>query len=412
MSFGLLSLIFLAALAGPLLALSPRWRFPIVPGELLAGILLGPMGADRLHADNPTFAFLAEIGFALVMFVAGSHVPIRDPDLRRALPTGALRAAAVAVVSVPVGLGVARAFGTGHTALYAVLMASSSAALILPIIDTLKLSGLGILQLLPQVALADAVCIVALPLAIDPAHAGRAALGAVVVLACAATVYLLLRQVEQRGWRKRLHVVSERRKFALELRINLVLLFALAAVAQASHVSIMLAGFSYGVAVAAVGEPRRLARQLFAITEGFFGPIFFVWLGSSLDLRALADDPSLIALGILLGAGAVVTHLTGRLLGQPVVMGVLAAAQLGVPVAAATLGTQAHLLQAGEPAALVLGALVTIAAASLAGSAAARAQAAGGAETADTAPAPERPDGPPAARHIGPDSLPPGTDHA
>ena len=43
------------------------------------------------------------------------------------------------------------------------------------------------------------------------------------------------------------------------------------------HVSIMLAGFSFGLAVAGVGEPRRLARQLFAVTEGFLGPLFFVW---------------------------------------------------------------------------------------------------------------------------------------
>jgi hypothetical protein len=38
----------------------------------------------------------------------------------------------------------------------------------------------------------------------------------------------------------------------------------------------------------------------------------------------------------------------------------LASAQLGVPVAAATVGSQLHVLAAGEPAALILGALITI----------------------------------------------------
>jgi hypothetical protein len=46
-----------------------------------------------------------------------------------------------------------------------------------------------------------------------------------------------------------------------------------------THVSIMLAGFCVGLAVAGVGAPRRLARQMFAVTEGFLGPLFFVWLG-------------------------------------------------------------------------------------------------------------------------------------
>src|SRR5262249_23549787 len=160
-----------------------------------------------------------------------------------------------------------------------VLLASSSAALILPVVDSLHLGGPAVLQLLPQVAVADAACIVALPLVVDPAHAGRAALGAVAVVAAAGVLFLALRCVERAGLRQRVHRVSEKRKFALELRINLVILFGLAAMATGTHVSIMLAGFSFGLAVAAVGEPRRLARQLFAVTEGFFGPLFFVWLG-------------------------------------------------------------------------------------------------------------------------------------
>jgi hypothetical protein len=67
-------------------------------------------------------------------------------------------------------------------------------------------------------------------------------------------------------------------------------------------------------------------------------------------------------------------HGVGRLFGQPLTLAVLAAAQLGVPVAAATLGTAEHLLAPGEPSALMLGALVTVAATSIAGALAARRQ--------------------------------------
>jgi hypothetical protein len=52
----------------------------------------------------------------------------------------------------------------------------------------------------------------------------------------------------------------------------------------------------------------------------------------------------------------------------------LAAAQLGVPVAAATLGTEEGLLSPGEPAALILGALITITVTSAAGGVARRRQ--------------------------------------
>src|SRR5262249_23051188 len=158
---------------------------------------------------------LADVGFALVMFVAGSHVPVRDGRLRTALRVGMLRAVAVGVLAAPLAVGIARLFGTGHAALYAVLMASSSAALILPVVNSLGLGGPAVLQLLPQVAVADTACIVSLPLVIDIRHAGRAALGASAVLASAAVLFLVLRQLERSGARKRAHQVSEDRKFAL-----------------------------------------------------------------------------------------------------------------------------------------------------------------------------------------------------
>jgi Kef-type K+ transport system membrane component KefB len=367
MTFQTLALILLAGLGGPLLALTPRLRAPAVVGEIAIGVVLGQTGTRTLHAHDATFTFLANLGFALVMFVAGTHVPVRDPRIKNALRVGVVRAVSVGVLAVIAGIAVAKAFGTGHPALYAVLMASSSAALVLPIVDSLKLSGAPVLQLLPQVAIADTVCIVALPLAIDPKHAARAALGSTAVLACAVVAYFLLAYFERTGLRRRLHNLSERRGFALELRISLIALCALAALAVKTHVSIMLAGFSFGLAMsAATAEPRRLARQLFALTEGFLGPLFFVWLGAGLDLRSLAHHPSYLGLGLLLAAGSLVCHGAMRLAGQPLALGALAAAQVGVPVAAVTVGTQLHVLKAGEPAGLILGALVTIAVSSVA----------------------------------------------
>ncbi|CCQ13565.1 Sodium/hydrogen exchanger, partial [Rhodococcus sp. AW25M09] len=67
-----------------------------------------------------------------------------------------------------------------------------------------------------------------------------------------------------------------------------------------------------------------------------------------------------------LGCGAVAAHAAVRLTGQPIELGVLAAAQLGVPVSAVTLGANSGVLAAGEGPAIVLGALVTIAAAAAA----------------------------------------------
>jgi len=383
--FTTLALVAAAGLAGPLLAAVPGLRTPVIVGELAAGLVLGRTGLGVVDPGDRTFTLLANIGFALVMFVVGTHVPIRQMA-RSAIPAGAARVLMVAVPAAGLALLFARIFDTGNAAVYAVLMASSSAAIALPIIQGLHLHGTGpdgtatgpIREVTAQIAIADSACIVLLPLAINPPRAATSALGALAVALTAAGLYAALKYADSRGARRKLHRYSEDNHLALELRISLLVLFALCALAITTRVSIMLAGFALGLVVNAVGEPRRLARQLFGITEGFFAPLFFVWLGATLQVRELAQHPAFLGLGIALGLGAVAAHSIVRLAGQPLVLAGLASAQLGVPVAAATLGTESHLLKPGEPSALILAALITIAIAAIAGRVAPRALRAAG----------------------------------
>ena len=372
--FDTLALLTAVGFAGPLLASIPRLRIPVTIGELIAGLVIGKTGFGLVDDANPTFQLLANIGFALVMFVVGSHVPVRDPRLRSALPLALARAILAGAVAAVFGFGLATALGTGHAALYGVLMASSSAAMTLPMIDSLRLQGPQVLSVTAQIAIANTACIVLLPLVIDFSQASTAALGGLAVTGCAVVVYVVMRAGDRSGWRQRMHDYSHKQQLALELRTNLLVLFGLSALAVSTDVSIMLAGFALGLAIASVGEPRRLARQLFGITEGFFGPLFFVWLGASLQVRELGSHPKFILLGVGLGLGGALAHCAGRLLGQPLTFAVMSCTQLGVSVAAATIGTQRHLLAAGEASALMFGALLTIAAPSVAGTLAARGQ--------------------------------------
>ena len=230
--FHTLALIAVIGLAGPLLAAVPRIGVPVVVGELAAGIVVGRTGFGIVDPDNQTFMLLANIGFALVMFVVGTHVPVHNAALRSALPKALMRAVLVGAVAAVLGVVLAHVFGTGHALLYAVLMASSSAALALPVIDSLGLTGPPVLSVTAQIAIADAASIVLLPLVIDPSRAPRAALGALAIVACALVLYVVLRSTStQSGLRKRLHHYSHAHNLALELRLSLLILFGLAALA-------------------------------------------------------------------------------------------------------------------------------------------------------------------------------------
>lgn len=365
MTFATLALLVLVGLAGPLLAARRSWRIPVIAGELLAGLVIGASGFGWLDASEPTVTLLAQIGFGLIMLVIGSHIPILDRTVRAAVGRGAAGTGLVAVVAIGLGVGVAALFGNDHGAVYAVLIASSSAALVLPMMQSLGIGASSAAQLVAQIAIADVACILALPLVLQPSRVPLVALGGLGIAAIGVVLAMVLRRLGKPR-RRAMHRFSESRQFALELRFSLLALFGLAGVAQFTHVSVMMAGFTLGLVLAAVGQPRRLARQLFGMTEGFFGPLFFVWLGASIDLRHLIANPGMILLGLALGVAAVIAHLAARAVGLPWAQTVASAGQLGVPVAAVALGVETNGLLPGEGAAILLGALVAVVASSVA----------------------------------------------
>ena len=363
MSFGVLALIGLAGLAGPLLSSGRRALVPVVVGELLAGVVIGRSGFGWLHPNEPTTAFLAEVGFAMLMFVAGMHVPLRQPGLLAGVRRGGL-AAVVAGLLAPVGgIAVARASGTHHAAIYALLLASGSAAILLPALQEQGLLGdPRALTVMAQVALADIAAIVLLPIVLEPDRAFRAAAGCVLIALCVVALYGVVHLVRRRPWIRQVRRLSKARGWALDLRLSLLILFGLVWLAQNSGTGVLIASFGVGLMVAAVGGPKRLSRQVTGVAQGLMVPLFFVVLGARLDLRALGQHPSLIALAAELLLLNLVVHAAAALVTrQPFASGLAATAQLGVPAAVVTLGLQKHLLTSGEGAAIVAAALGSLA---------------------------------------------------
>jgi Kef-type K+ transport system membrane component KefB len=356
-------MIVLAGLACPLLSAGRRRIVPVVVGELAAGIVIGVSGFGWLDPAEPTTAFLAEIGFAMLMFAAGMSVPLREPGLVTGLRRGGVTAAVAALLAVPFGFIASRATGTHHTAVYALLLASGSAALLLPALKEHGLMGdQRALTVMAQVALADIATIVALPLVLQPGHALRAALGGLLVAACILLLYGATRLLHGRPWVGEVRGWSKKRNWALDLRLSLLVLFGLVWVAQRSGTSALIAGFGAGLMVAAIGGPKRLSRQVAGVATGFMVPIFFVVLGARLDVRALWQHPSLLVLaGLLLATNAFVHVCAALLTRQSLGAGFAATAQLGVPAAVVTLGLQENVLTSGEGSAIIAAALGSLA---------------------------------------------------
>ena len=361
MSLGDLALIIAAGLAGPFLAASRRAFVPVVVGEIVAGIVLGRSGLDVIDTDNATVSFLAEAGFAMLMLTVGMHVPLRDRRLRGALGRGATAAGVAAIAAPLAGLVVAELTGSGHAAVYAVLLASGSAAIVLPTLQERKLDGPEALVVIAQVTVADIAAILAVPLVLQPGQAAKAAGGGLLIAGCCLILFFVARSLRTRPWVHRLRKRSKRRGWALDLRLSLAVLFGLAWLAQQSGTSVLLAGFGIGLVVAAIGGPKRLSAQVRGVAEGFFVPLFFVVLGARLDVSALFDQPDLLLVTVSLVVLNLVIHAFAALATrQPLSAGLIATAQLGVPAAVVQIGLQEDVITAGLGAAVTLAALATL----------------------------------------------------
>ncbi len=364
--FGTLLVLVLAGLAGPLLGLSRRWFVPLVAGEVLAGVLVGPHVIDAIDPSTPTVSFLGEVGFAMLMLTAGMHLPLRDPRIAGALRGGALQAGAVAVLAVPAGLLAATLAGGGHAAIYAVVLASGSAAVLLPAFEEAGLGGGAALRVMAQSTIADVLTIVSIPVVLQPGRLGHAVLGAALVALSAVGLLVLARAVGPRAWAKEVRARSKQRHWALDLRLSLLVLFFLAWVAEEGGTSILIAGFGAGVMVAILGGPKRLSTQVRGVADGFFIPLYFVVLGARLDIGGLFGHASLLALVVALIALGVGIRLLAAALGRAPAAGALAAsAQLGVPAAVASLGLADHVLSSLDATAIVTSALGSLAVATV-----------------------------------------------
>jgi Kef-type K+ transport system membrane component KefB len=361
LSFGVLTVIVLAGLGGPLLGVSGRRFVPVVIGEIIAGVLLGPTALGAVNPANATVSFLGEVGFAMLMLTVGMHLPLRDPRLARSLRSGAVLAGIVGVLAPLAGFAAAAVAGTAHAAVYAVVLASGSAAVLLPALGEADAAGLDALAVMAQVTIADVVTILSVPIVLQPGRTLHAVLGGVLVAVGVLLLFGAARLLRGHAWVHHVRRLSKQRHWALDLRLSLLVLFFLAWIAQKSGTSVLIAGFGAGLMVALVGGPKRLSTQMRGLAEGFFIPLYFVVLGAQLDLHGLFDHPAMLALAGALVLLNVLIHLAAVLVAhRPLSAGLAASAQLGVPAAVASLGLAEGVLSSTVATAIVAAAVVSL----------------------------------------------------
>ena len=364
MMFASLTMVVLAGLLGPLLAAGKRPLVPVLVGELIAGIILGRTWIHVIHPSAQPLPAFMSLGFAMLMLSAGTEVDLASKQLRNGVVRGALALMVAFALSVPIGFGLSAALQTGPAQLLVVLLAGSSAAVAFPIILERRLGGPAIGVLIAWMTLADALTALLMPLTLSRASGIPIALfGDALIIAVASGAVVVGHRVFKTALADEAKRESKNRSWALQLRISVLLLLALAAIAEASGASLLIAGFAAGIVLRQFHQPHRLVHQLTGLATGFFVPAFFVLLGATLDMRSLIESRSAVVLAIAMALGATAVHLVAALStgkDQRMASGLLASAQLGLPAAAAALGLASGMLAPPIAAAIVAGGLLTL----------------------------------------------------
>jgi Kef-type K+ transport system membrane component KefB len=356
----LVAVALVAALAPLVVAVLPGPRIPQVVIFLLGGVLIGPhvLGV----AETSSIQLLANIGLGFLFLLAGYEL---DPALLRQRP-GKLAIAgwlisAAAAVAVAAGLTAA-----GYIRDYVpVGLALTTTALgtLLPILrDNHMLDG----QFGRYVYAAGAVGEL-FPILIIAVFLTRR--GHFIALASVALVGVLALVLSAVPWLARSSAVQRIIREGQDatgqttLRWAVVLLFALLAVASRFGLDVVLGALLAGMVLRAWTsrfnmDTAGLERKFDAVGYGIFIPIFFVYSGMTLDLKAIGTDPLRLLLFFVLllvvrGLPALLVYRRDLPVRQRAEMTFITATTLPLLIALAEIGEQDGVMLPATAAALV-----------------------------------------------------------
>ena len=350
-------------------ALGRHLVVPVVVLELLLGVVIGPEVLGLARSDA-FIDFFANLGLAMLFFFAGYEIDlqrIRGLPLRLAV-IGWVLSLALAYAST----GLLELAGVVASFLFAgSAMATTAIGTLLPILrdagelrtrfGTFLLAGGAVGEFGP-------ILIVTLAFSTRSALANAGVLAAFVALAVAAGVVAV--RWMGRGWPLLERTLESSGQAAI--RVTVVTVFALVALALEMGLDVLLGGFVAGVILRAALRDREvtvLESKLTAVGYGFLIPFFFVVSGIRVDVDALLDDPGtlldvplFLALFLLVRGGPVLLLMRRQMdLRDRAALALFTATQLPLVVAITTIAVDEGHMTTATAASLVVAAILSTA---------------------------------------------------
>jgi len=319
----LLVIVAAAALAGLLVMLAaPKLTIPVVVVELILGILVGPQVADIAKVD-PTTDFLGNLGLGMLFFFAGYEIDF-ERIKGRPLRLAGIGWALSLVLAYGIG-GALAAAGVVVSYLYTgSAMATTAIGTLIPILsDAGEMRTRFGKYLLGAGAAGEFGPILLVTLILSTTNPLHEALILVLFVALAVFTGVLAVRSAWRGWP--LIEPTFETSSQLAVRLAVVLVFGLVALAAELGLDLLLGGFVAGMITRVALRGREVSvfdSKLTAVGYGLLIPFFFVTSGMKFDLDALTGSTEAVLKMLLFLALFLVVRGTPALL---LYRGVLAA---------------------------------------------------------------------------------------
>ena len=363
----LIIVVFAALASVVVVTLAPRAAIPVVVVELLLGILIGPQVLDIAQVDKFT-DFFGNLGLGMLFFFAGYEI---DFDRIRGRPAelAALGWALSLVIAYGLG-GILAAAGVVLSYLYTgSALATTAIGTLIPILhDAGELRTRFGTYLLGAGAVGEFGPILLIALVLAGGHPiEEAALLVGFVALSVITAPVAMRSM-WRGWPLLERTFESSSQLAVRLAV--VLVFGLVALAVSLGLDLLLGGFVAGLITRMALHGREVSvfeSKLAAVGYGFLIPFFFITSGMNFDLDALLSSASaLLKLPLffalfLLVRGTPALLLYRRVLDarDRVALGVYSATALPLVVAITTIAQKTGHMRSSTAASLVGAAILS-----------------------------------------------------
>jgi Kef-type K+ transport system membrane component KefB len=286
-----------AAVAAAIAGVAPRrLALPVVVIEILLGIIIGPEVLGLADSDE-FIEFFSNLGLGMLFFFAGYEIefrhirgtPIRLAGLGWALSLLLAYAIAAAILF----------FDTAHDGILFMGSALATTA-IGTLIPILKDAGEMRTRFGTYLLAAGAAGEFGPILIVTILFSTKTALGSAAILIGFLLLTLLAALIAMRSIGRTWNLIERTLESSSQLgiRVTVVIIFALVALATQLGIDLLLGGFLAGIIVSLALRDREadvLESKLNAVGYGFLIPFFFVFTGIQFDIQALIDEPTLAA---------------------------------------------------------------------------------------------------------------------